>query len=230
MASRVKLSSPVRKIGPYEYYVIGPDPTTYFLIIRGWLPKGVADQIFVYYQQLPGWEPPKYTAYGRVNADSPRLAIFESDREIAGHHYSNVFHASKEWDPVSRALRDRVVRELNIYFDAGLLNRYRNRDDSIKKHRDDEAETGENQTVVGISFGGSRRFYLTPDPDAGIPTDTEIKVEVHSGDALVMSGYDLQRRFLHSIPNQAGVSERISMTFRNLSGAYNPYHGQTPRK
>ena len=40
---------------------------------------------------------------------------------------------------------------------------------------------------------------------------------------MVMSGVDLQKRYQHTVPRQKGVLERISITFRNLSGKNNPY-------
>ena len=156
------LSTPVAKIGNYEYYVIGPDRTTYFLVIRNYIPAEQTAQIMQYYKSLSGWHQPTWKR-GTNEGLSPRLSLFVGDEDTKVHKYSGVDHEIHSWDPVSKQLRDRIVSELQIYFDAALLNWYRDGEDYIAKHRDKEAIHGENQTVVGISFGGTRRFQLIPE-------------------------------------------------------------------
>lgn len=217
--SAAKLSTPVAKVGNYEYYVIGPDRTTYFLIIRNYLAAEEAMQMMQYYKTLQGWYQPTWKI-GEKEGLSPRLSLFVGDDECSGHTYANVNHDIHPWDPVSKQLRDRIVSELQVYLSAALLNWYRDGTDYIAAHRDREAIKGENQIVVGLSFGGTRIFKLVPENK---DVDPSIKIEIRNGDLMVMSGVDLQKRYKHTIPRQKDVEERMSITFRNLTGKFVPY-------
>lgn len=151
---------------------------------------------------------------------SPRLALFVGDEDSVGHNYASINHPIHPWDPVSKRLRDKLVSELQLYLSAALLNWYRDGEDYIAAHRDRDAIKGENQIVVGLSFGGTRRFHLVPENKE---VDPPVKIDINNGDIMIMSGVDLQKRYKHTIPRQKGVTERISITFRNLTGKNVPY-------
>lgn len=77
-----------------------------------------------YYKTLPGWYQPSWKI-GVKEGLSPRLALFVGDEDSKVHKYASISHEIHSWDPVSQQLRDRIVSESQIYFDAALLNWYR---------------------------------------------------------------------------------------------------------
>lgn len=237
MSSRVQLAQPLwveGDRGRVQYYIHGTDPELYYLcVIREWLKPELATRCFEYARGNFTWSQAEsrmpIPASQRVPGGGeffkePRLTHFVGDRESPPHIYSGIPHPLSPWDPMSRALRDRVVRETGVYFDAALANYYRDGNDSISAHSDTES-IGELSTVCGVNLGGTRRLYFYDRK-----TKETIKTEMHNGDAYLMAGDNFQARFSHTVPKQKGVQPRISLTFRNVGYVYVPYEGQKPRE
>jgi alkylated DNA repair dioxygenase AlkB len=102
--------------------------------------------------------------------------------------------------------------EVGACFDSVLCNRYRDGQDSIGWHADDEPALGPDPVVASLSLGAPRRFLTRP--KSGGPAS---EVVLGPGDLLVMpKGF--QRTHQHSMPKTAKpVGERISFTFRVMN-------------
>ena len=97
-------------------------------------------------------------------------------------------------------------------FNSVLLNLYRNGEDKVSWHADDEKELGENPTIASVSLGAERRFDLK---HKEFP-DEKKKITLNSGSLIVMTGA-LQHHWLHQIPKQKKIKEpRINLTFRTI--------------
>lgn len=105
----------------------------------------------------------------------------------------------------------RVNQTANAEFNHILLNRYRDGQDSMGLHADNEAELGASPVVATLSLGCPRRFLVRA-KDRTVAWQEPLA----SGSLLVMHG-DCQHEFKHELPKQKTVTEeRLSLTFRRL--------------
>ena len=93
-----------------------------------------------------------------------------------------------------------------------LLNYYRNGDDSMGWHADDEKELGTNPVIASLSFGASRNFQLQHSLDKSISKAT---IVLNDASLLIMKG-ETQHFWKHQIPKQKNKGPRINLTFRKI--------------
>ncbi len=97
-------------------------------------------------------------------------------------------------------------------FNSVLLNLYRDGNDKVSWHADDEKELGKNPVIASVSIGAQRRFDLKHKSDKS----KKVQFELPSGSLIVMLG-ELQHNWLHQIPVQKGINEpRINLTYRTI--------------
>jgi alkylated DNA repair dioxygenase AlkB len=106
-------------------------------------------------------------------------------------------------------MRKRLERHLNKPLNSLLVNYYRDGNDTMGWHSDDEIELGPEPTIVCISLGAERVLKLKQKATNKV---TDLKLQ--SGSCLVMSGHS-QRDYQHAIPKQTTLAHpRISLTYR----------------
>jgi len=94
-----------------------------------------------------------------------------------------------------------------------LLNYYRDGQDSMGWHRDNEKILGPEPVIASVSFGVSRVFHLRSYRDKKL----KIEQNLENGSLLIMKGKS-QECWEHQIPKSKKViGERINLTFRKLS-------------
>jgi alkylated DNA repair dioxygenase AlkB len=122
------------------------------------------------------------------------------------------------WTAMAAQVLDRVHRTCPAWRPNGLIaNWYRDGDDSIAWHSDNEPALGHDPTVVSVSLGTTRTFLLKP-RDGGLIT----KIDLCDGDLLFMGGRT-QCEYLHSIDKiRQPTGARISLTFRRYLPAPGP--------
>lgn len=105
-----------------------------------------------------------------------------------------------------------------------LINKYRNGDDSIRPHRDNQTTFGDNPSVIGISYGDEReiifkRIHYNPYKMNSIKLDKnnpqEIRLTLPSNSMFIMAGA-IQKYFSHEIQKTDSSNIRYSMTFRQF--------------
>jgi alkylated DNA repair dioxygenase AlkB len=99
-----------------------------------------------------------------------------------------------------------------VRFNSVLCNLYRDGNDAMGWHSDDERELGPEPLIASLSFGATRRFRLRH------RCDPALRAELHldSGSLLLMSGAT-QRNYRHDLPRtRAEPAARINLTFRNI--------------
>ena len=95
-------------------------------------------------------------------------------------------------------------------FNGLLINHYRDGQDSMGWHSDDEAVLGVNPVVVSLNLGGTRRFDLRRVGSTRI----EHSLELGHGSLLVMAG-QTQHYWQHQVAKTAQpVAPRLNLTFR----------------
>jgi alkylated DNA repair dioxygenase AlkB len=98
-------------------------------------------------------------------------------------------------------------------FNSVLANLYRDGNDTMGWHADDEPELGPAPVIASVSLGAERRFDLRHRE-----TRETVRTVLPSGSVLVMSGAT-QRHWVHAVPRQARVRDaRINLTYRTIVG------------
>ncbi len=139
----------------------------------------------------------------------PRLQSFMGNEGIE-YTYSNLLMRARPWLPFMLTLKQQIEAASNSHFNTVLANLYRNGQDSMGWHSDDEPELRRNPTIASLSLGEQRRFLLRTKGSKS----ASIEVPLKSGSLLIMSG-ELQHYWQHSIPKTARkIRPRINLTFR----------------
>ncbi len=140
----------------------------------------------------------------------PRLQCWMGDRG-SRYGYSGMRLEPTPWSPAVSELRARVEQVSGFSFNSVLLNQYRDGQDSVSWHADDEAELGPNPVIASLSLGVARHFDVRRNSDG-----KKYRFSLQHGSMLLMDG-GLQRHWQHRVPKQAGIDQaRINLTFRTV--------------
>ena len=191
--------------------ILGEDDADNNVVIyRSYYNQSVSNDVFCYLRDNLGFIQNTITLHNRT-CDLPRLSCYMGDDDVNTHNYSGMVNNVKSWDYVCRNIRDEVSRLTGMTYDSALVNYYRDGKDYIAYHSDREAE-GSHNSVAAVSFGCTRRFYFK-----NKHSNRVVKTYMSNGDLMVMKG-NINRLWKHTVPKQSGVTQRISVTFRNLTG------------
>ena len=142
----------------------------------------------------------------------PRLQCWMGDVGSL-YGYSGMRLEPEPWHPQVQAIRSRVQELSGIQFNSVLLNLYRNGEDSVSWHADDEPELGRDPVIASVSLGAVRRFQLKHRHDR---SREKLQIDLPHGSILIM-GKGMQNKWLHQVPKQKTINEpRINLTFRQI--------------
>ena len=156
------------------------------------------------------WKQPSVFMYGR-RVLTPRLTWWMGDPG-ALYSYSGIHNEPTRWAGSVRELGFRLQDLLGHGFNSVLLNLYRNGNDYMSWHSDNEPELGGMPVIASISLGATRLFkFRRKSRDAN---EKPITIPLTHGTLLVMQGLT-QQDWEHSIPKEARVTRaRINLTYR----------------
>ncbi len=158
-------------------------------------------------QETP-WEQPILRIHGEEHP-TPRLVAWYGDPEAA-YRYSGQVHRPLPWTALLGEIRERVEREVGQRVNGVLLNYYRDGQDSMGWHSDDEPELRRDPLVASLSLGGSRRFDLRRKGQTRIAHSLELT----HGSLLVMRGAT-QHHWQHQVAKtRRSCMPRLNLTFR----------------
>lgn len=156
------------------------------------------------------WQQDYLTLYGKRIA-VPRLQAWFCDEHMS-YDYSGLTMHSEYWTDTLKALKQEVELFTNIHFNSVLANLYRDGQDSVAWHSDDEPELGSTPIIAALSFGDTRNFQLKHKR-----LNEKLNIDLTAGSLLVMSG-NTQKYWSHCVPKTKRVkSPRISLTFRRIN-------------
>jgi alkylated DNA repair dioxygenase AlkB len=182
---------------------------------KDFLDSVAADRLFARLREEADWEQREIMMFGR-SVLQPRLTAFHGDSGLA-YRYSGKTLVAAAWTPALAELRDRLAERLGLCFNSVLCNLYRDGQDSMGWHSDNEPELGPRPAIASISLGGERCFQLKPRAE----TRKRTEIRLAHGSLLLMAG-DMQRHWLHQLPKtRLGVDPRINLTFRTI---FSPGH------
>jgi alkylated DNA repair dioxygenase AlkB len=171
---------------------------------RTWMPSSLADAYFTKLRNECAWEQ-KPGIFGHMQ---PRLIASYGDEGIV-YRYSGRDNVALPWTPTLLAIKARI-EEVQGEYNYCLLNLYRNGQDSMGMHADDEPEMG---NVIGsLSLGATRTFRIKHNT-----TKEKRDFDVGNGTLIIMAG-TMQQFWKHEIPKtKEEVGERINLTFRKIT-------------
>ncbi|MFK7828515.1 MAG: alpha-ketoglutarate-dependent dioxygenase AlkB [Congregibacter sp.] len=155
------------------------------------------------------WRSESITLFGKT-MPQPRLIAWYGDAD-AHYGYSGKRLAPQAWTEALLAVRARLEGFAGTEFNSVLANLYRNEQDSMGLHADDEPELGSRPVIASLSLGETRTFRLKHRTRRDIKP---LKLELPSGSVLIMRG-DTQQHWKHEIPkSRTPCGPRINLTFR----------------
>ena len=168
------------------------------------------DRLFAELVTTLAWQQERLMMYGKL-IDSPRLTVFYGDRGVS-YKYTGAIQQAIGWTPLLAQLKTQVEKACGHQFNSVLANYYRDGNDGMGWHCDDERELGTQPVVASLSVGAMRDFYLRQKSHH----QHKHRLTLPGGSLLVMSG-DTQQYWQHSLPKRKRCVEgRVNLSFRYI--------------
>jgi len=177
-------------------------------IARGFLARDAGEACFTALRGSVDWRRDRVRVFGRSHP-LPRLHQWYGDPGT-DYRWSGLCMRPQRWTDVLARVRDQVGAATGCRFNSVLVNLYRDGDDGMGWHADNEPEFGAEPVIASVSLGAERDFTLRRRDRRG---RTEVLPLPH-GSLLIMAG-PTQRHWQHALPKRRRVREpRINLTFR----------------
>jgi len=155
------------------------------------------------------WETGFIKIFGKTH-QIPRLQAWYAEDGIE-YTYSGKKLQRHNWNETLIDIKKEIESITSFKFNSVLANLYRNGDDSMGLHSDDEKELGINPVIASLSLGESRDIHFK---HKNIKTSLDIPQT--SGQLIVMYG-QTQKYWKHEIKKTKKFKKpRINLTFRNI--------------
>jgi alkylated DNA repair dioxygenase AlkB len=152
------------------------------------------------------WRQEPIRIFGKM-VMQPRLTAWLGEHE---YRYSGIVMKPQKWNSTLNEIKAKIEPLAGLEFNCALLNFYRDGQDSMGWHRDNERELGIDPVIGSVSFGAARRFLLRHFEKKKLKTE----ILLGDGSFLLMKGAT-QHQWEHSLPKTAQVvGPRINLTFR----------------
>lgn len=157
------------------------------------------------------WRAEEIVLWGKAIIQ-PRLTAWYGDPGCA-YSYSGIRLEPLPWSATLCDLRRRIEAAAGERFNSVLLNYYRNEQDSVGFHSDDEPELGSCPVIASLSLGAERVFVMKHKRQRKLPP---VRLALASGSLLLMKG-DTQHCWRHGVPKETRpCGPRVNLTFRRL--------------
>jgi alkylated DNA repair dioxygenase AlkB len=155
------------------------------------------------------WRQEEITVYGKPYLQ-PRLSAWYGD---LAYSYSGIRLEPLPWTPTLLNIKRQVEALVEHEFNSVLLNYYRDQNDGMGMHSDDEHELGPQPAIASLSLGEARSLLLKHKSRKDLKT---VKLALATGSLLLMQG-ETQRYWRHGINKQRQpCGPRINLTFRSI--------------
>jgi len=154
------------------------------------------------------WKQKLVNMYDKMVA-TPRLTAWYADEDT--YDYTSLRRSEPlSWTPELLMIKKRVEAVTGTIFNSVLLNYYRDGNDSVAWHSDNEKALGTHPVIASVSFGQVRSFDIRNKTDHS----EKYSIRLESGALMIMKG-DLQQNWEHRIAKSIKpMKARINLTFR----------------
>lgn len=181
------------------------------LLYPDFFSKEESDLYFQLILQQSPWKQEPIKLFGR-SVMQPRLTAYYGDEGVQ-YSYSGVTMHPEQWTETLQEIKLRLERKFITTFNAALLNYYRDGNDAMGWHRDNEKELGKYPVIASVSLGEPRIFQFRSYEEK-MPI---VSVELNHGSVLLMRG-ETQQYWEHQLPRTKKVkSARVNLTFRFIN-------------
>jgi alkylated DNA repair dioxygenase AlkB len=157
--------------------------------------------------ELP-WEQRLVLMYGK-EVITPRLTVWYGDPE-ADYSVRGTGAHPLPWTDELFMIKEKVDALAGVSFNTVLMNYYRNGNDSVAWHTDNDGVPGRNRIVASVSLGQPRVFDIRDKTDHS----RKYSLLLEDGSYLLMKG-DFQDQWQHRIAKSSKpLNPRVNLTFR----------------
>jgi len=158
------------------------------------------------------WEQPEIVMFGKKYPQAGK-STWHTNTGV-NYVYSRIERVAHPMTDLLDEFRLKCESVAGASFNSVLVNLYRDGNDSVSWHSDNEAINGREPTIASVSLGATRRFDLRHRE-----TKQTVRVDLEDGSLLVMSGLS-QICWVHQIAKtKTVVGPRINLTFRLVNRA-----------
>ena len=155
------------------------------------------------------WEKGFIKIFGKTH-QIPRLQSWYADNGIE-YTYSGKKLKRHNWNETLIEIKGEIEKITSFKFNSVLANLYRDENDSIGLHSDNEKELGINPVIASLSLGESRDLYFKHKN-----IKKSLNIPQKNGQLIVMHG-ETQKYWKHEIKKTKKLKKpRINLTFRNI--------------
>ena len=155
------------------------------------------------------WETGFIKIFGKTH-QIPRLQAWYADNEIE-YTYSGKKLQRHNWNNLLLEIKEKIENITSFKFNSVLANLYRDGNDSMGLHSDDEKELGNKPVIASLSLGETREIYFKHKNKK-----LNLIIPQASGQLIVMHG-KTQEYWKHEIKKTKKIKKpRINLTFRNI--------------
>ncbi|XP_074640178.1 DNA oxidative demethylase ALKBH2-like [Tubulanus polymorphus] len=133
--------------------------------------------------------------------------------------FSGTTVPAKPWTKLVDRIREKISLVTGHHFNFVLINRYKDGNDHMGEHRDDEKELDPKSPIASLSLGQHRDFVFKHCDSRGKNLSRKIdpvKIELEHGSLLLMN-HPTNVHWYHSLPiRKKALCPRINMTFRKM--------------
>ena len=157
------------------------------------------------------WRQEDVVVWGKT-FQQPRLVAWYGDPGRT-YRYSSIFLDPIPWTERLSDVKRKVEAVVGASFNSVLLNYYRDHNDSMGLHSDDERELGPTPTIASVSLGAERTLIFKSKID---PNTKPVRLSLASGSLLIMKG-NTQSNYKHGIAKETRRrGPRVNLTFRRI--------------
>jgi alkylated DNA repair dioxygenase AlkB len=155
------------------------------------------------------WEMPEMVMFGKKYSQAGLSTWFTNTN--VSYVYSGITRTPHAMTPLLHDVMKQCTVASDAEYNSVLVNLYRDGNDSVSWHADNEEINGSEPVIASVSLGATRRFDLRHKE-----TGETVRVDLEDGSLLVMSGLS-QHCWVHQIAKtKAKVGPRINLTFRRV--------------
>lgn len=193
-----------------EEYIDPGLPDSNIKYFKNFLSAEEAEFYFQKFMKDISWQQHYIKIFGKTIAQ-PRLSALYAKTQKS-YTYSGLTLVPLPYLKEMEELQQKLELISNAKFTHCLANLYRDGNDSMGLHADDEKELGENPVIASLSFGETRKFRLKHKIDKKI----KFEIELHPGSLLLMQG-KTQHFYKHELPRATkSLNPRINLTYRRI--------------
>jgi alkylated DNA repair dioxygenase AlkB len=178
------------------------------LYYNNFLLKTEADHLYQKLLADLNWQQYPIRMFGKTMLQ-PRLIAWYGDPNTQ-YSYSQTTLVAEGWPDDLKQIQEALMHRFQLNFNAVLANLYRDGQDSMGWHSDNEKELGAQPVIASISLGTPRTLQFRQKGNH----KTKASIVLEPGSLLVMRG-TTQEDWQHQIAKTKKVNTpRINLTFR----------------